>query len=760
MSDRLAAAQAALNAGRRAEAIDHLIAAVTEAPNQGAQVYRVLVGQLYAAGRFAEGERYAALGLERHARDYELLNTRGVLLRKLKRQAEAAPLLELAIKVNPKHSAAPHNLGNVLMDLGDAVRAEAVFAKLVRTEPRNPEYQRQLGRALGRQGKIEPGLMRLRQAVNLGRKLADPWLDMAGLLSEENRTEEALKTLDAALSAIPGDARLLEGKVKLLRRAGRATDAEQFLSDLLIANPQAAWIHHQLGVLRADQDREAANNHYRRAAQLEPANLGYVVALVESLERTRAGDEGANIEDAYQMALKLKPRLNECGEGELKILSETFRRVGDADSAAELGDFRTLGRAWAESGRHTALMKQLPLVAAAEDRIELLEQHRIWGRKIEAVAARSPLTRPAPRSPNGKIRLGFMSSDLRQHPVGYFALPLFDHVDRSRFELFVYSYYQGQEDAAQRHITQRVEAYRWSPDISFRDAAQQVANDQLDMLIELGGSTHMNKLEVMAYRPAPIQASWLGYPHSVGLSAIDYFVCDPFIAPSDPRLLLESPLILKNAWYPLSPMIFREHPEVQASPPVASNGCITFGTANQPYKFSTGALKAWAQIMARVPGSRFLFIRPESSSASFREHMRAAFAAEGIAGDRILFEAVRGAHLPHYNRIDMSLDTFPQTGGTTTCESLWMGAPCVSLVGPAPYERLSHSVLQNAALADLCASNVDEYVEIAVRLANDPTRIAHLRSGMRDRLRASAVGQTEVWAKDFYAAVEQAVARR
>ena len=331
MTDLLAAAQAALNAGQRTEAIDHLIAAVTETPVQGASVYRVLIGQLYAAGRFAEGDRYAAQALVQHPRDYELLNTRGVLLRKLKRQAEAVPLLEMAVKINAKHPAAQQNLGNVLLDLSEGARAEGVFSKLARAEPRNPEYQRQLGRALARQGKLEPALMRLRQAANLGRKIADPWLDMAGLLGDEDRTDEALKALDTALTAIPGDHRLLEGKAKMLRRAGRSADATRFLTDLLGANANAGWIHHQLGILEADRDRAKANVHLRRAAELEPGNLTHALSLIESLERTRTGDEGGNIEEAYQLALKLKPRLTECTDADLKILNEAFVRVCDAE---------------------------------------------------------------------------------------------------------------------------------------------------------------------------------------------------------------------------------------------------------------------------------------------------------------------------------------------------------------------------------------------------------------------------------------------
>ncbi len=757
MSDRLTAAQAALTAGRKDEAIEHLIAAVKEDPARAVQVYRVLVIQLYSAGRYPEGETFAAQALQRHPRDYDLLNTRGVLLRKLRRQAEAVPLFEQAIKLNPKALAAQHNLGNVLLDLGEAARAETVYTKLVRTEPRNSEFQRQLGRALAKQGKIDPALMRFRQAVSLKRDSVEAWLDLAGLLSEEHRRGEAEAALEQALKANPDNARLLEGKVIILRRFGDLKGAGEVLDALALALPGAAWVHYQLGLLAADRDRARANGHFERACQLEPERLDYSFSLVESLERTRGAAEAANIQRAYELALTLLPRRGEFTESATKILSDVFTRVCDFDAMDTVGDLKSLGRTWALSGRHAALLKQMARVRTLDDRLELVEQHRIWGRLTEAVAARGPVRRPPRRSPDGKIRVGLMSSDLRQHPVGYFAMPLFEYMDRERFEVFVYSYYTGKEDAAQRKITSLATAFRWWPEIGVKEAAERIAADQLDILIELGGSTHMNKLDVMAYRPAPLQASWLGYPHSAGLASIDYFVCDPYIAPTDARLLIEKPLMLKDAWYPLSRSFFQDEPAADGVPPIQRNGYVTFGTANQPHKCTREVLRTWARILARLPGSRFLFIRPEGGASAFQGNVRRAFAEEGVAPDRVQFEAVRGAHLPHYNRIDASLDTFPQTGGTTTCESLWMGAPCVSLVGPAPYERLSHSVLQNVGLGDLCVTTVDDYVEAAVRLGSDPSRIADLRRGLRDRMRASPLGQEETWARDFYDAVASAV---
>lgn len=758
MTDRLAAAQAALNAGQRDDAIGHLIAAVDENPIRPAPVYKALVTQLYLADRFAEGEAYAAMALKQAPRDYDLLNTRGVLLRKLRRQAEAVPVFEQAIKLQPKSLPAQQNLGNVLLDLNSAARAESVFSKLVRLEPRNAEFQRQLGRALLKLGRLEPALIRFRQAVSLQRNHIDAWLDIAGTLTEEFRGAEAEEVLDKALAANPGNQRLLEAKAMTFRRVGSPERAEAFLQSLLPSNPDAAWLHHQLSVGYADQDRERANAHLETAVRLDPQRLEYAIALIEGYERNRKGDEGANIEKAYQLARRLLGRKAEFNEAANKIVWETMGRVCDFDGQDLIGDFRSLGRGWAANNRHTALMKQMPKVRSDDDRLELVEQHRIWGREVEEAAARRPVKRGAPRAPDGKIRLGFMSSDLRQHPVGYFALPLFEHIDPARFEVYCYSYYTGAEaDRIQRFITSKVAGYRWWPTINTGEAAQRIADDQLDMLIELGGSTHMNKPEVMAYRPARLQASWLGYPHSIGLGAIDYFVCDPYIAPTDPRLLIEQPLMLPHAWYPLSPSSFRDEPAAAVEAPVTRNGYVTFGTANQPYKYTRESLQAWARIMRGCEGSHFLFIRPEGSSTAFRENLRGAFEREGIAGDRIEFEAVRGAHLPHYNRMDISLDTFPQTGGTTTCESMWMGAPCVSLKGPAPYERLSFSVLSSLGLTELCADTVDGYVEAAIALGNDHARISALRATLRDRMRASPLGQVEAWATGFYDAVERAV---
>ncbi|MGZ3376324.1 MAG: O-linked N-acetylglucosamine transferase, SPINDLY family protein [Phenylobacterium sp.] len=756
MDERLAAAEAALKAGRGADAIPLLIAALEADPNQSTPVYRVLMTQLYLAGRNAEGVVWGERAVARYPRDLDLFNVLGVLYRRLGRYAEALATLDQAAKINPGNVAVQSNRGNVLLDLDDAVRGEAVFTKLVRNDPRNAEFLRQLGRALAKQGKTAAAMSRARQAVALQKTMVDAWLDMAGLLNDEHKREEAEAILDKALAANPDNVKILEARAVIMRRAQQMRRADAYLTGLLSKYPEAGWLHYQIGVTVADIDRDRANVHLRRAIELAPGNLEYMMALIESLERTRSGDEGANIEESYQLAkraLALKPT----GSAHVKILNEVLIRVCAFDELPLLGDFRTIGRLFASTGRHTALLKQLAQVKTLEDRFELLEQHQIWGRMIEAEAAKRPIKRPPPRPRDGKIRLGFMSSDLRAHPVGYFALPLFEHVD-PRFEVYCYSFYQGASaDRMQEFFASKSTAYRWEPEMNSQRIAQMIADDQLDILFELGGTTHMNKLDVMAYRPAPKQGSWLGYPHSAGLSSIDYLVTDPYNTPPRRDLLIEQPLMMPKSWIALGRMVFSDRHEITPGLPEERNGVLTFGTANNPHKYNREMVEVWARVLAATPGSRFMFIRPEGGTKTFRDNLQAEFARCGIDPDRIVFSTIRGAHMPFYNEVDISLDTFPLTGGTTTTESLWMGVPVVSLIGEAFFERLSASILANSGLGDLATEDKDEFVRIAVALAGDQARRRTLRENMRDQIKAGPLGQTQQFAADFYDLVARTV---
>jgi protein O-GlcNAc transferase len=757
--ERFAAAEAALKAGNQEEGIGLIEQELERDPTAPVGVYRNFTAMLFRRNAHAQAERWAKAGVELYPKDYELWNILGVAQRRQKKYEAAIKSLRQAEKINPKNPSAISNRGNVHNDMRDGPAAIEVFTKLVRLQPGSADLQRSLGRAFWYSGDLEKALMRLNLAVKLKPDHVDAWLDLAAVTSEQKGFPEALIVLDQALAVSPDAMRLHEARVTALRRSGRLRDAEAYLTSLRDRYDEEAWLHYQLGGVISDYDRHRGNAHMERALDLAPGNFDYRMALVESLARSRYGDESENLERAYTIlkeALTLETELNAAS---LKVASEVLIRLADYDAVDQLGSFSKIGREWAETGKHTALLGHLARVKTPEDRPELLEMHRIWGRSVEKAAKRFPLRRPAARPDNGKVRVGFMSSDLRNHPVAYFAMPLFEHLDRSRFEVFCYSYYQGDKaDGTQEWIAGKVDGFRWVKDINDHDAAQMIADDQLDLLIELGGSTHMNKLGVMAYKPAPLQASWLGYPHSAGIEAIDHLILDPYVAPPNRDLLVEEALLMPKSWIAMGERAFPERPITEGTPE-QRNGFLTFGTANNPYKYSREMIRAWARVTASVDNAHFMFVRPEGGAPSFRKNILALFAAEGVSEERVRFEDIRGAHMPFYNDIDISLDTFPQTGGTTTCESLWMGVPAVTLFGEAMFERLSYSILNNAGLGDLCAANEDEFAQIALKLARDPERRQTLRTELRGMLKASPLGQTKQFALDFYDMIEGAVVR-
>jgi predicted O-linked N-acetylglucosamine transferase (SPINDLY family) len=350
-----------------------------------------------------------------------------------------------------------------------------------------------------------------------------------------------------------------------------------------------------------------------------------------------------------------------------------------------------------------------------------------------------------------------MSSDLRHHPVTYFVLPIIEQYDRSRFELYCYSFYKGEADSVQKLIAESVDRFAMPRLLPDPEVASIIAADELDILFELGGTTNANRLEVMAYRPAPVQVSWLGYPHSAGLSTIDYLLVDPYLKPARPELMIEKPFEMPETWVSLGRLGFRDEP-IEPGLPEDGAGHITFGTLNSPYKFSAALMALWAAVLQRVDGSHMLFCRPEAGTAAFQRNVAAEFAKHGIAADRLDFIGVRGDHLRHYNRIDIALDTAPHTGGTTTCETLWMGVPAVTLVGDAFFERLAYSNLVNAGLGDLCTFTRDAYVDTAVALAMDRPRRRELRHGLRAQICDHPLGQTERFVANFQTVIERTLA--
>ncbi|HYM02129.1 MAG TPA: tetratricopeptide repeat protein [Stellaceae bacterium] len=739
--------------------IAHWRAAVDADPHRGALRERLVVA-LMAAGAFTEAEAEAKRFVEGGSDDAIALNLLGLVNKRMGRLAEAIATFERAAGADPRRHVPWYNLGNTLLAAGAPARAIEPLKRAVQIKPTDSETVRLLGAAFAQADRLPAAMAIFDRAQKLDPTNSRVYASRAGALERAGASDAAvIGQFNRALALAPDSREHLRAKSAFLIKRRRFSEAEEVLRTLLRIDSDDIDTLLRLGHLLGYALRryEEGNSFLRRALGLRPGDARCLSTLCNSLLDSRYGNEAEHLEEAGALGRRLLAVAAD-RRPYSAALSGVFLRLADFESLSALGNSEELVPYWIDHMNVGALHNQLGRVVTAEDRRALVAWHREWGRRAEAAAVKSPV-RPPPSRPmlRDKIRVGIMSSDLRDHPVCYFALPIFEHYDRARFEITCYSFYPEPPDQVQSFIQQRVALFRSLTQASDAEVAQRIGGDDLDILFELGGSTRFNRLEVLAYRPAPMQVSWLGYPHSAGLATIDRILVDPYLKPEDPALLIEQPFEMPESWVAIGRIGFRDVP-IEPGVPEDRTGVITFGTMNNPYKYTPSLFQLWAETMRRVPNSRFLFVRPEGGAASFRANVCHEFGRHGIADDRIAFEPVRGAHLPHYNRIDIALDTAPQTGGTTTCEALWMGVPTVTLVGEAFFERMSRSNLTNAGLADLCASTRERYVDIAEALAQNRERRLDLRHTMRARVRHSPLGDAQRWVRNFELAIESTLA--
>lgn len=680
----------------------------------------------------------------------ELLLARAVL--GLGRAVEAHVCFARALALSKKGDAlwleAAAERARLHMRMGQNKEAVELYAEVVARAPDVADHRRLYGVTLRRLNRLAEAETQLRRGYELAPDAPDVVTDLAWFLEEVGRGAEGRAIAVKAIESVGCEATLVRLRAVLERRQGLHKELIGWLQAELRDKRDNLALWRELAHTVAHLDGARSVPIFREVVRLAPNDFDAIVELANRLQRTRGPDEAKFIEEAYQLskrALDLKAPTRP----KWKELHEILTRVSDFDRIDSLGSFSQLCLEWANKNLAAGLHGMLGQARTPEDRILLVDCHRRCGDQSEAHADLAPLPpRPAVVS-RAKVRIGFMSSDLRNHPVSYFALPLLENMDRSKFEIYCYSWATTPVDAVQQRIMERVDAFRQDPVIGNRGAAEMIANDDLDILFELGGSTHMNKLDVMAWRPAPRQASWLGYPASAGIGRIDRLLVDPYTRPSYVNLMIEKPFQLERSWVCLESPGFGPLPPIAEKSAYERRGFVTFGTANNPYKYNRDLLRTWAAVLRAVPNSRFLFVRPEGGAPSFRANLSKFFESEGVDPKRLAFVPVRGDHLRFYNEMDISLDTFPQTGGTTTCETLFMGVPVVTLAGAAIWERLSYSNLVNADLSHLVAYSRETFVEIAVRLAQNHEWRRKFRLEARQMIARNPLGQPSLFARDF-----------
>jgi predicted O-linked N-acetylglucosamine transferase (SPINDLY family) len=551
----------------------------------------------------------------------------------------------------------------------------------------------------------------------------DEWLRAAYDAAARRDPAEAERLYREILKYDPKDADALYFLGIIANADGRELEASELLVKALESRPKDTDALQSLGISYYHQRRLAeAAATLRAGLALQPEHASLRSNLAGVLIELGAGEE-ARAEMELLLASNFESAQLICNLGHL------YRDQGRIDEA--LAHFR---RALALDPTNAEVFTNLLLTlnySPQYDAATIFREHLGYGSRFV-----KPYLEPEPdREWPRRLRVGYVSPDFRNHVVAVFMEPILQRRDRSRFEVFCYYNHRWEDRVTERF---RELSDHWIHCVHMKDEelVQRIRADRIDILVDLTGHTGDNRLPVFSSKPAPVQVSYLGYPNTTGLSAMDYRITD---ARADPPGEAERYSVEKlvRPW----PTYFCFQPPANcpdvAAPPSGKDGPITFGCFNNLPKVSDPFLDAAAQVLQAVPGSRLLLKSRPLGIGHVAERLRQRFVRAGIDPARVElrgWEETAQHHLAMYNAVDIALDSFPYNGATTTCEALWMGVPVVTVACDRHAGRMGSSILSAVGLADLVATDVAGYVRISASLAADRARLAELRAGLRKRV--------------------------
>jgi tetratricopeptide (TPR) repeat protein len=592
---------------------------------------------------------------------------------------------------------------------GRLAEAEADLAKLLAAQPGNPNAANLLGLVRKNQGLPQEAEPLFRLAIRGIPQAGGFHNNLGSALLALGRTEEALGSFREALRLEPGHVDASLNLTRVLRARGDLLGALPYLDRALASDPRDAELWSQKGEILA-----------------------------------RCGD-GASGVACHHQAIRLGPD----SHSSWAALGFTLLEVGDAPTAVEaLGKSLALNPA---QGVTTSGLLMAYQYTGGLPPSELSRLHLDWARRF-CPSGPAPAWTVAKDSER-RLRIGLLSPDLRSHSVGTFLRPLLANMDREKFEFAAYSTSRLAGDPSTAAFRPYFSLWRdaaWTPSDVL---AQTIQQDQVDILVELAGHTEGGRLDVVAWRPAPVQVFWLGYPGTTGSEAFQGRFTDAWVdPPGEEPLSSEPPVRLPRGFHCFQPPA--DSPEPGELPALAAPG-FTFASFNNFVKLNPQVVRTWAAILRRVPGSRLMLKSNRTEDPFPLKRLQGQFEAEGVSPSRVQVLGRiedKAGHLAQYRHVDLALDPFPYNGVTTTCEALWMGVPVLTLRGDRHAGRYGASLLHQAGLEGFVARDVEDYAALAQAWAEDLPRLADLRRSLRARLQESAL----LDAKGFTREVETA----
>lgn len=588
---------------------------------------------------------------------------------------------------------------DICLHLGDFASALPSLEACARLRPSDAEVRFLLGAARQAVGDAPRAIESYRQAIALDAGLFAARANLAMLLRRQGDHAGAIEQLEAAIAAAPGQVDLVFNLGVALEHAGRHEDAMAAYRRVLDLQPRHAPSLCNLGVLLHRTGRlDAAGQALQRAVEVDPALV--------------------------QARVSLSSVLKDLGLIEAARASAQAALLADPSNAMAASNHVLFG---------AYLPDDRPAASVAEE-----------FRQLDAACRNGEPPRVLPRWTDGaaRLRIGYVSADFRDHTVAYFIEPVLAAHDRTAVEVHCYDCSAIRDAISARLRTWPGITWHECAALDAQALAARIEADRIDVLVDLMGNTADNRLPLFARRAAPVQASWIGWPDSTGIAAMNYLVGDRHVF--DPgrfdQPVTETPLALPDTWLCYQPDARAGEPRHPAQAVDGNDGSRTglvLGSLNAVYKLNPPTLDAWAGIMARLPSSSLWLAGVPTGRA--RERVVAMLAAAGIDAARVKIDGPLSieAFFAAHRSIDIALDPFPFNGGTTTFHSLWMGVPVVTLAGRRFAGRMGCSILRNLGLDALVAHDAAGYVDTVVALAGDAAFRTDLHRTLRARILAS-----------------------
>lgn len=667
----------------------------------------------HRAGRLQEAQTLYEHILAQAPGHADALHLRGTIAHQAGDHELACEHILRALETDPGVPLFHNSLGNVLRDMGRREAAHACYREALRLWPDYADAHYNLGLLLKTRGEVESALRHFQEALENKPDFAEARNNLGILLGGQGRFQEAADHFRAALGSRPDFPEVCNNLGAALRELGRPKEALGHCKRALELRRDYPEAHHNLGLILKEQGAMgAAITHIREALRLNPA-------LAEA-------------HNSLGTAMLAKNRVTEA--------LDCFRKA-----VALRADF---------AAAHSNLLHNLHY--RSTDPEALFLEHRRWARQ-HAQAPAAPLQRH-PNDPDSqrRLRIGYVSPDLRVHPVGLFFEPLLRAHDRSAFEVICYSDVS-RPDTLTARLKSRAEHWRDIRGMLDEQVEAMIRQDRVDILVDLAGHTTGNRMPLFTRKPAPLQVSYLGYPDTSGLDAMDYRMTDGYADPVGQTDHLHAETLLR----PHCSFLCYCPPEGSPSvvpPPALRTGKITFGTFNNICKMSPQIIDIWTKILGALPDCQLIIKSPLLQDEEVRDRLRTLFGRSGVAAERLLLMGpVPSAHdhLKGYGSVDIALDTFPYHGTATTCEALWMGVPVITLAGRHHVARVGVSILTNLGLTDLIAESPERFLQKALDLAQDLPRLTRLRAGLRKIMAQSPLTDSHA----FTRAIEKAYRR-